>query len=511
MFQKEKPELVNTSFQQFCEEINFTPNITHRMSTHKMEQAYKSVAKYDTKDPPINENSWKLAVAYMERHFWPFMCKSSVLEKDIVLQQMDKTTSCGYPWSLKFQNKTEMLKSDSALVIDDYWDNIAQITDVIMPIWTNSQKIELRHVDKLAEDNVRTFTASPIEQSVACNRLCLDMNNKFYASQGKTWSKVGMSKFNQGWDILFRSLAKNKQGFALDGSRFDSTIMRRALWAVCVFRWKCLCKDDQTPENWTRLHHVYYAIINSLIVMEDGLLLIKMLGNPSGSSNTVVDNTLILFVYFAYAYIEMCKQNHMCPEYTDFMNWVQAALYGDDNSFTVNDKLIKDFNANSVATVWKTFGLIATTDDWEPRDVKDLDFLSNKFRYDDDLQLYLPVPDFDKTVSSLMYGAKHGVDNIIYHYLRACALRLDTWGNLKTRQFIWDYIEYLNVNYRYLMVGEIKLGKGIVKASDVCNQCFTDEEISELYSGRESSSYSLIFAKAALSLSIEIDPDYQIV
>jgi len=65
-----------------------------------------------------------------------------------------------------------------------YWDNIAGGREErITPIFNNTQKVELREKEKIAENKFRTFTAAPVEHTVCLNRFCLEQNNRFYDSQ----------------------------------------------------------------------------------------------------------------------------------------------------------------------------------------------------------------------------------------------------------------------------------------------------------------------------------------
>ena len=61
--------------------------------------------------------------------------------------------------------------------------------------------------------------------------------------------------------------------------------------AICDFRIKCLRVRDRTPDNINRIRQYYRNIVNSVIITADGIIVQKHLGNPSGSVNTISDNT----------------------------------------------------------------------------------------------------------------------------------------------------------------------------------------------------------------------------
>jgi hypothetical protein len=347
----------------------------------------------------------------------------------------------------------------------------------------------MRTPEKIADNNLRTFTASPFEHSVNLNRMCLDMNNKFYDSANdvdgftQTWSVVGASKFVSGWDNLYRRLNRLRHAFELDESAFDASLFAEALMGQMEIRWSFLREEDRTPANRLRLERLYASIIHSVIVLENGELIQKHTGNPSGSSNTIVDNTMVLFRLFAYAWIVLCKEQERPTTYEEFMREVEAALCGDDNTFTVSDEVVGWFNPTTIAPVWSGIGVTTKTPCEQPRPLSEVQFLSQGFAYHDELGIWVPVPETEKVFSSLMYGSE--VDDVRWHYLRACALRMDSWGNPECRSVIAAYIEYLNAEHRKELVGSVDRPKGAVTMATIMSNWKSDAWMESLYCGRE--------------------------
>ncbi len=479
-------EILNGTYSEFCKSKGIPLPRGYRMVFPKMEASFKNVSKYDRAQPLLDEGAWLLAGEWTKQHFMPVMGGSSVLGKDFVLGEMDKSTSCGYPWNRQFQKKTDFLADEKAeKVLDDYWSLLALPENTIVPIWTCSQKIEMRLVSKLEEMKHRTFTAAPIEHSVATNRLCLDMNNKFYAGGKRTWSFVGTTKFLSGWDRLYHRLNRHPNAFELDESAFDSSLFARAMYGQMDIRFGFLTYEDRTLENWNRMQSVYDAIVHSVIVLENGELIQKHTGNPSGSSNTIVDNTMILFRLFAYAWIVCCKNIGRETSYLDFMSNVEAALNGDDNTFTVSDECVGWFNPETIAPIWSGIGVTTETPDVKPRKLSEVRFLSNGFEFDKKLGIWMPVPETERVLSSLYAGS--GIDDVRWHYLRACALRLDSYGNRECRGVLEGYIEYLNKNYSDQMVGDVfgNDGKRLLSMAEISNVWKSDYYIESLYNGEE--------------------------
>lgn len=500
-FTKQKSkEIVNKSFLEYLQRRRLQPPIGYRMVFSNLDASFKSVSKYDKSQPALDDGAWCLAGEWTKQHFHASMCGSRILSEIVVLSEMDMSTSCGYPASLEFHTKKEMLglssemsvidsydcgpKTKAAMILTDFWDLIGGVNENnIVPIWTCSQKVEMRAVEKLRQNKVRTFTAAPIEHSVATNRLCLDMNNKFYASANRTWSFVGATKYLRGWDNLYRRLNKHPNAFDLDESEYDSSIFEKALRGQEEIRWEFLSSEYQTPDNRNRMAAIYDSIIHSVIVLENGELVQKHTGNPSGSSNTIVDNTMILYRLFAYAWILLCNENQRRPLYNEFTEHVEAALNGDDNTFTVSDEMVIWFHPKAIARVWSKIGVTTNTSHDEPRMLHEVSFLSNGFEYDKSLGLWLPVPEYQRIVSSLAYGSQ--IDDIRFHLLRANALRLDSYGNKEVRQLLRGYIEFVLQVYSRELVGEVQLHGSSIPMNEILELWKSDSYIEALYSGNE--------------------------
>jgi len=451
-------EVENKSFARFCKEKGYPHWGAYRMVKANMKASFSSFAKYDRPQPDYDVGAWAVAGEWTKEHWHHVMGGAKVVDKETVLSEMDMSTSGGFPWSKKFQNKRDMLKDQkAAAVLDAYWDLICkEITDIV-PIWTCSQKVELRDLKKLLLNRVRTFTASPFEHSCSLNRLCLDMNDKFYAAgaRGDTWSFVGGTKFLCGWDRLFRRLNKHPNAFELDESDYDASLFADALYGQMEIRWSFLREEDRTPENRRALENLYNSIVHSLVVLETGELVQKHGGNPSGSSNTIVDNTMILYRLFAYAWIMLCKERGVLPSRAEFEEHVEAALNGDDNSYTVSDNVVGWFTTFAIKRIWGSIGVTTKTPCDQPRKLEDISFLSQQFVYDNGMGIWIPSPSTDRVLSSLMWGSPN--DDVRWHYLRACALRLDSYGNKVARKILSEYIEFLNKEYADELVGEVRI------------------------------------------------------
>lgn len=493
-------EFINYSFVEFLDENKIDVNVDkYRMTKTNMEASFMSISKYNKEQPVLDEDAFKEACEWLYIHFSPHMGDAEVMETKDVLVEMDKTTTIGFPWNKKFvgskNKKSVFLETPLVEIFNLYWNDLL-CDDRYIPIWTCSQKFELRPLTKLQENKIRTFTASPVELTVVGNRLFLDMNERFYDAVHKTWSCVGITKYSGEWDKMFQRLNKHPNAFALDESDYDASLFEQILRAVSNFR-KTLYSSNIKEKYQTdkRIDKIYDDIIHSLIVLESGEIIQKHTGNPSGCPNTVVDNTLCLFILLAYAWIVLWMKRGMGPpSYDCFMKNVEASLYGDDNTFTVSDEVVTWFNAEAIISEWKIIGITTKTDDVKPRNLIDTDFLSQKFVFDTQLNMVLPLPDAEKVLGSLKYGAT--LDDIRYHLLRAHALRMDSWPNVQCRKIINDYIMWLERKYKDELVGYVSLKNGevTIDVSTILNMKKSDDYLAALYTGYESNCASIGYA-----------------
>jgi len=493
------PIFVNKSLSMFCCDKNIDIPQTYYMTETNWEAGFISISKYDRLQPVVDEAAWLESKNYTIKHFFLAMKGSMVISEELALNEMDKTTSCGYPWNLQFGDKRDFLDSPARSALSQFWDSLIT-EEPHMPIWCCAQKHELRPRKKLLENNIRTFTASPIEHAVALNRLCLDMNNKFYAAHNSTWSFVGSSKYACGFDKLYTRLSRHPHAFELDESQYDSSLFARALIEQGDIRWEMLREEDKTSENQLRFNLLYEDIVHSVIVLENGELIRKHTGNPSGSVNTIVDNTMILFRLLAYAWLMASKKlqaeedrareiangpiekrceglDPFIVSYSSFMANVEAALNGDDNTFTVSHAVLPWFNARTIAREWTAIGVTTKTDVWEPRRVRDVSFLSHSFVWHK--FCWLPMMEYDKVMNSLLWASSN--DDIRWHLLRAFALRIESWTNMKCRVHIMQYIDYVLQYHRDELFGEIN---GITM-EEIAGVFKVDDAIEALYTARE--------------------------
>lgn len=412
--------------------------------------AYKSIAKYAKNVPWMSEkqvDAMNLAWEFTERQFGPYMRNSRVLTYEEAKTHFDMSTSCGAPFNVHHSKKKDLFAEDEEIDqwLEEDWETLADD-----PKWTclftNSLKEEIRAKEKIEKNSIRTFLSAGIDAVAHGTRLFVDMNQKMNDSHLQTASAVGMSPYNGNWDRMMRKLLAFERGFALDESEYDSSLREYMMWGCALFRWNQLRKEDQTDRNLNRLLTYYRNLIYSVIIGPDGVLFLKLGGNPSGSVNTINDNTLILFTLMSYAWIMNAEPGY--NTYEEFEQNTAKALVGDDNTWSVAEEVIHFYNARNVAKTWTAIGVTTTTDSWEPRPVLDLDFLSAH-------SVMLGgkiVPKYNrvKLMNSLLYAprAHHTPATTLE---RTAAMLAVGWTDLPFRDFCRDLIDWLIEHYDKVM------------------------------------------------------------
>jgi len=445
------------------------------------EAAYISLAKYSKDVTALDARSalaWNGSADWLRRHFGVHMQNSRVKSQEEVVVGLDMTTSPGFPWTRKYANKRAMYDDwkEFSQYMEDDWDRL-KCNDYVA-IFGNSLKEEIRLAEKIDANSLRTFTAGPIEMTIHGNRLFEDMNEKFYASHLKTASVVGFSPWKGGWDELYRKLKKFDNGFALDESQYDSSLRAYLMWAVAEFRWSMLREEDRTPDNLARLQVYYRNLINTVIITSDGVFVQKQGGNPSGSVNTIVDNTLILYMLLAYAWQMSCPS--AMRSYEAFDASLALALCGDDNTWTVSDEALCFFNARSVIEEWAKIGVITTTDCLDPRPVEELDFLSAFTVFIDGIAI--PIYNREKLLTSLLYSRLPG--DPAYTLIRAAALLRVGWADVQVRGYLREFISWLVSSYGNVL-------RDSKEWKDALSQVPLEEDLRKFYLGLEGVQYPL--------------------
>jgi len=306
--------------------------------------------------------------------------RSEYLPFDAVVDQLVGNTSCGYPYNRHYANKKEFLEDGGERVLREFDDNLLSLP-VPCVIWESALKEELRTNEKLDSNSIRQINAAPVTFTVSMNRYTLAQNEAMYDLHTTSPSGVGLSIFRGGWDRVYRKLEKHENGFVGDFKKYDSRLLSVLMKSQAECRWEGLDKKFRkegltaTERNihCERFWKLVDEEICSLLKLPNGWLVQKFCGNPSGTPNTVNNNTFCLFMLMAWCWI--VKTGGTLHE---FMLLVAMILYGDDNTFTIAIEALSHYNGTVIADFCTSVGMELIINS-EPLKPIELEFLSMGF------------------------------------------------------------------------------------------------------------------------------------
>jgi len=411
---------------------------------------YKGLSKFcKAQVVDYDEEAWAFASQAVEDHFFKYLKESGIESVAESIARLDIKKSPGPPWNFNFKTKEKLITDELFLkMCHDGWDQLLEADRVWLT--GTALKEEVRPQEKIDANKVRLFNPQAADLNVLTNRLCGKFNDKFTECNMKTFSCVGMTPFYGGWNRLYKKLTPKDKPFMFEGdySDYDSSLGVYLMMMVCKFRFKCLPDNEKTYDNWCRLCNLYRNIIFSLMVLKDGVIVQKPGGNPSGSANTVVDNTIIGFFMLAYAWARLCPP--ALKTYNSFVQNVIAALYGDDNTGAVSHIARAFYTPSKLTAVMAEMGMTLNFEHDDFVTIHDVSFLQadfNQVLYG--TVIYHVTP--NKSYESIKWS-EHPKDPAI-SLARACGMRLVTWSDADARAYYARYIDFLLKRYDTLLAG----------------------------------------------------------
>lgn len=417
-------------------------DLEYRNAQPNLQAVVDGMKKYDKPKYEIDSAILDQARDWTIRHWMPYLTTHPFSTIEEAMEGMDMSTSPGYPYNKDYSTKQDYLDAKGTGEIREFIDNFSKAPSPRF-YWQSSLKEEIRTLKKLKEGKIRQFSGSPITATVLGRILFRKQNEDFYKSFLCTFSAVGISITGGGWNRLHAKLSKFAEGWNLDYKEYDSSILAQILYTIRDIRLESMRKLLNKEEyDWMEDHvNKYYdEIVESVYILPTGDVIKKFLGNPSGGINTVVDNTLGLFIILVCTFIKQFPEEN----YQYFMENVTAALYGDDNTLTVSPDIIDVFNATAIHDFSKTIGMVVKDKDLQKKPVKELHFLSFGFR---EFGRWV-IPKYmkpRKLIASLGFrDARTGPVNKLQ---KALALRELLVGHDLHFTKVTNYINFLNKKY----------------------------------------------------------------
>lgn len=461
-------------------------------SKEMLRNDYKKYTIAKNWSPKLEQLDWaKRALCHV---FSPYLFAHTIPFKDAV-QRMEKNTSPGFPWNQQipgypvYRTKKEVLENEYDL-LEDIVNQLLEkghfrytwrgMTLEIL-IWMVSPKGEIRVMAKLINPEkdkrkTRTFMCADIIITIIMIMLYANQNDQMLNAHHFTWSKVGFSPFYGGFHSLAMDLLANEGELfdCYDVEHMEASLKEHIQFILYDIRHKYLLLD----ENYGRLaEFVKNQVIYSWLLDPDGWLGLMIGGNPSGSFNTLMDNTLALvFVTF---YHLACKSS----SYDDLLVKIQkhrCACIGDDSVIPHHP----DFdgyvaNCASLGFSVKPEKLCVP--------LSECVFTNCEFvRFNNS---YYPRGNFDKIKANIYYHFKASSWRLCY--VKCCALRILAWNFIQEREEAERLIHWIVKNHDRDMRAETMIDDKVSYQSALASY-LEPRQIQFMWDGLESASPELI-------------------
>ncbi|QXU65887.1 polyprotein [Striga-associated poty-like virus 1] len=229
-----------------------------------------------------------------------------------VLGDLDVNTAAGALYACKKKLLFTGMTDDQVVQLANCcYDKLVKGESV--GIWNGSLKDELRPVEKVLENKTRVFTAAPLTTLIGGKFVVDDFNKQFYGTHLNARHTVGINPWAGGWHRLAQFLGGQDMPYYVsgDGSRFDSSLDPILFDQVLKLRLELM---PDVNGSHAALKNLYHEIVFTPILLENGQIVMKKVGNNSGQPSTVVDNTIILMMCFYYA----------CLRKTNDEDWIRS-------------------------------------------------------------------------------------------------------------------------------------------------------------------------------------------
>lgn len=238
-----------------------------------------------------------------------------------------------------FNSKTKQdFVSNHWSYIETFWEK-AHLEDYPV-LWTQSGKEEMLPLEKVLASNVRCFTISPTDYFFAMAALGSDFNEALCSGaipmikHGLVLSHGGFINLMKHMESISGRTGRMGKG---DCTRWDSSLQKFLMYdGVLRVRYHCWNKKGMSRGEWKkRMTYLYRELVFAYMILSTGDVLLKILGNTSGSANTTDDNCICHIIQQCYQARRVTGKSlvQLVRE-----RLYDIALYADDNIWSANEE-----------------------------------------------------------------------------------------------------------------------------------------------------------------------------
>lgn len=441
--------------KHYDEELSYGPAILNQRAF------YAGLAKFGKFAPKMQfPEYYRMAIEVMREHF-SFLRGTSVWSIDDVIDRMKTNTSPGPALRHLYDNKGKAIEDERFWEMYDKFEESMFTLGGSVSYWGATCKEELRPTEKVQQEKTRVFMSGSLFMYIFMSRYCGAFNERFYDGFTHSCSAVGMSKFGGGFHLLYTALQYAQNCGFLDASGWDTCMFAMLLLDIAQFRFDCMSKG--TVFDKIAFANIYQQVVESFLITPFGDVCQKTQGNPSGSSNTIVDNTLGNFVLKIYIWLRaVYPDSSLFPSssevLSEFLENVSMKLFGDDDIFSVSDVCKEKFNPKSMVELSRELGFTLTTTSEELMHRDNVDFLSHNVLLHNGF--YVPYLSLEKLKATSVYSISNNVE---IRAQRLVNLRYEGYFTPGWLPIIDNIIQEFQINHPYTK----KYFNGVMSNSEI--------------------------------------------
>nr|ULF99782.1 MAG: putative replicase [Dicistroviridae sp.] len=354
---------------------------------------------------------------------------------DRFMRGVCRTTSGGYPWSLKTKGKpgkTKWMGSEQMYEFDSV--DAKELRTSVYELLENCEKGDIggvyfidtlkderRELEKVEKGKTRVFSAGPQHFVIAFRMYFLPFAAWIMNNRIDNEIAVGINPYSVDWDKIARRLkSKGPHMVAGDFSNFDGTLKAQIIWAIfwqIFVPWLEKFNDLTTKEGkqllniclglWTHIAHSVHIFGGNIYMWTHS--------QPSGNPFTVIINSLYNCIILRMAWINiMKKQNSNLRSMKHFNENVSVVVYGDDNCLNIKQEVVHLFNQQTISESLFELGHVYTDESKAgttvlSRKLSEVEFLKRRFRYDDVMMRYV-APLRKEVIYEMLNWTRNTVD-----------------------------------------------------------------------------------------------------
>jgi hypothetical protein len=454
----------------------------YKMCSPNLDAAYEATKRYSALLPHgIDYKSLDLAFDWLFQRLAADCGDSVVLSFDEVFATMDLSKTPGWPWSTKYSTKRELYDKEQEF-LRAVWDDLLPNGEY-KSFATVVVKREMRAIEKIVANRLRTIMAIDGLHIACLKRLCHDMNVRIQTAGLRNFFALGWSPFYGGVDAMVHHITNGGEftkGFEFDISAQDSTLSEELFSRILLLRERLLSRKVSSIDKH-RLRMLYYRMLHLPLVMPDGHVYLKGTngggGNVSGQSNTGHDSSIATIALFIYSWIRLVGTDP-----SEFWSNVRAAVMGDDGKYCTHPDYLDKFSLTRISQlIFDDFNIVLESPSFEPRHHTELNFLSMRIDYDPHRKRFVHILRPERILSSLLQGGKAGPTGLVDpcdQLQRITGLRVVASNPKYMEKFFEDL-------YRFYVAEHQATFRGQARWENAKAGYFTDIELDKLYCGYE--------------------------